>query len=195
MRKFLMCLVAFAACMTSVQAFADPVEWCNFQYLGEKDHVGFGRILLPKDVSASAVNAYMACTDDINKPVSTWTKFEAVPNKKCDNCGANTEFMTKVHFAGYSKTTYCTFVFKVNPGEEIACRPVSDGEAKPIPLAKDATMSALDTRMFKPEPCDGSKKARCDGQELQVCVDGAWQHFEYCAEGVKCHVASASCKE
>ena len=97
------------------EAATDPVvdlQWCNFQWLNnDANHNGYGRILVPSGEDPSQILAYMACTNDLSKPVSKWTQIGADMNNSCGDCGSNKEFMTTDPYKGVGGTNYCTFIF------------------------------------------------------------------------------------
>lgn len=194
MKKFLTMVAVAMTCLMGSSAFADSVDWCNFQWMEADSHIGYGRILLPEGKTASDVSAYMACTTDLSKPVVEWNKIDAVHNPFCQDCGKNVEFMTESAYAGYQGTNYCTFVFKLGKDDVMACRPVKDGQSDPMRMDSKRKLVSDMTRTFAPDKCGEGDKGRCAKNEVQACVDGYWQHYETCKAGQKCDASVPACK-
>ena len=132
------------------QCKSSTVDWCTFHWL-EADitngtATGYGRILIPSGNPDDIKRAYMACTDDITKPVSEWTKVDAQLNTQCDNCGQNSEYMSEA-YQDSATQHYCTFIFEYKD-EVIACNPKQDGESTPISINTQTTLEVQDTRSF-----------------------------------------------
>ena len=129
------------------------VDWCTFHWMETSTEnstaTGYGRILNPYIILGGPEDirtAYMACTDDITKPVSEWTRMNAEFNQYCSDCGDNYEYISSTYQA-LSGNNYCTFVFEYN-NEVIACRPQQDGDSEPIPIHSDTTLDIKNTRVF-----------------------------------------------
>ncbi|MBQ9394566.1 MAG: hypothetical protein IJU23_03485 [Proteobacteria bacterium] len=107
--------------------------WCNIQGVDNKRR-GYGRVLIPNDVQIEDISAKFVCGRHY-EPVMTWTySAEAVYNKSCQDCYANTEFMS------YSLSTptgehSCTFRFDFGPQSFICKQGNSGGE----PILLDST--------------------------------------------------------
>lgn len=182
-----------------VAAAVTPVDlqWCTFQWLATDDsNKGYGRILLPSGKSENDVLAYMACTNDITKPVSSWETVDAVLNPSCSNCGANKEFMTETGYTGKTGTNYCTFIFDFVDEGMFACRPQQDGESAPILITEGSTKLSADlTRTFTKGTvqCE-ENQIRCNDTNLEICMDGTWTVYETCQGSTPiCSVADEAC--
>ena len=183
------CNVSTNNCVSS-----EALTWAAFYHLDTSTHMGYGRILLPNGVNIDDLVAYMACTNDLSKPVKQWNVIEAVHNAGCTNCNSNTEFMTTLPYAGEAGTNYCTFVFEFNGSNNIfATHPVQNGPAEPIRLYDTTVLNSGTPRTFTPDYCYDADFARCNGSELQWCDDHQWIHMEYCKSADKCNPTTGEC--
>ncbi len=167
------------------------LQWCSFHWLETTgDHLGYGRILLPSGKTVNDVNAYLACTNDLSKPVWEWDFTDAIDNEACgSDCGDNVEFMTLDRYAGVEGTNYCTFLFEFkNDAGTFACRPIQDGPAAPIIITDTTKLTADLTRQFASSSCtDGS--VRCSGKDIQMCGDGEWVTISSCTGNFSCQIS------
>ena len=181
-----------------VKAAVDPVDlqWCTFHWLETSaNNIGYGRILLPGTKTTEDVLAYMACTNDLSKPVSSWQTVDAVLNPSCSSCGANKEFMTEKAYAGASGTNYCTFIFDFLEEGMFACRPQQEGASAPILITVGSTTLTADlTRQFTNASSVCTEgDLRCNGSNLELCDSGAWVVYETCEVSQSCSVAEEGC--
>ena len=107
--------------------------WCNIQGVDNKRR-GYGRVLMPNDVQIEDISAKFVCGRHY-EPVMTWTySAEAVYNKSCQDCYANTEFMSYSLSAPTGEHS-CTFRFDFGPQSFICKQGNSGGE----PILLDST--------------------------------------------------------
>ena len=190
------CDSAAEKCQKTTEPTVHPA-WCNFQWLtNDANHFGYGRILLPDGKTPDDVIAYMACTPDLTKPVSTWTTVDAYHNASCTDCYSNTEFMTVDPYAGIGGTNYCTFIFDFiegNGNNKFACLPIQSGAAEPIHIVDGTTKLLADqTRQFTRGSCT-ENTFQCVGSSLQMCIDGTWGEMEVCASNKVCDANIGEC--
>ena len=92
---------------------------------------------------------------------------------------------------------YCTFIFdflKPNDTDVYACRPVQDGPSAPIRVIANKTMLTAElTRSFNVGSCNESD-VQCNGQQLQMCIDGVWETMQECSGATPiCDAQKESC--
>lgn len=140
------CIGQVPICSTSNIACI-PSNWCNTQKIGIENGkwVGYSRILLPAGVSEPDI--FLACTQNISRPVYEWGNEVMILTEKnplCNGCGDNIEFMTAEAFNLSSGTWYCTFIaqFKINnTTRDFACRPIQNGPSEPIQIFSSTTLT------------------------------------------------------
>lgn len=165
---------------------ADQVDlqWCTFHWLDTTNRIGYGRILHPTGITADDYLAYVACTNDIQKPVSQWDPTEATLNNACADCGNNKEYMT-TPIKGSNGVNYCTFIFDFVDRGMFACLPRQTGESVPIRIVKDATkLDESLTRTFtQSAPTTDCKENnfKCESNVLSMCMDGKWTIVYNCS--------------
>ncbi len=174
------------------------VFWCVFHWLEydatSKTAQGYGRIWIPDEINADELSGYMACTNDLSKPVLEWDKIDATVNPKCYDCGANnTEYMTSAYQSvnGYN---YCTFIYAYRD-EVLACRPQQNGEAAPIRVNAGDKLDALYTRYFyQIGDCSEEGKYTCANNKRMQCVSGNWVEDKVCSGSTpRCDHATNDC--
>ena len=169
------------------------LEWCTFHWFEHSNNTGYGRILMPEGMSDDDVLAVMACTNDLNKPVSDWKWIDAVHNTSCSDCYANQEYMTETSYLGESGLNYCTFLYMFNNDATYACRPQQTGASAPILIVDGVTkLTAELTRTFTSSACVESH-VRCNGNVLEMCVDGVYGEVETCTGATVCDAAAEDC--
>ena len=168
------------------------LDWCTFHWFESSNNTGYGRILMPEGLDDDDVIGYMACTNDLSKPVSDWVEIDATHNTSCSDCYANQEYMTESYF-GQAGMNYCTFLFMFESAT-YACRPQQTGAAEPILIVDGVTKLTADlTRSFASSACV-EDDIRCNGNVLEMCIDGVYGAFETCTGATPiCDVASEGC--
>ncbi len=141
-------------CNENVADCVEPLDWCVFYSIGD-DGRGYGRALLHAGTDASEVMTYVACTQDLAKPVQEWDTVWSEVNPGCDpqSCGANTEFQSEVlgtnsALNGMAGTVYCTFIVDFDQYGMYACRAQQTGDATPVLLDATTTVDASFVRTF-----------------------------------------------
>lgn len=137
-------------------------EWCIFQAI-DKYGRGYGRILIPKSVESSKITAQYVCGSPV-QPVSTWTHVgDGIINTKCNNCGANTEFMAP-SLPLPTGTYACAFSYIWGP-ETIYCSTTNDSHDE---IVKTDTL-VLDSKYTK----ELNVRTIGDSETISWCRGGA----------------------
>lgn len=124
--------VAKDSSASCVQKMTLP-DWCNFQGVDNKRR-GYARVLMPNDVEIEDVAATFVC-GRLYEPIINWSySAEAVYNKNCTDCYANTEFMS-YSLSAPSGTHTCTYRFDFGP-QSFVCINGSEG-GEPVVLSSD----------------------------------------------------------
>lgn len=116
-------------------------EWCNIQYISdEKFDRGYGRVLMPNDVSDDQISAEFVC-GDLSEPVAEWYSATAAKNNGCgSSCGSNSEYISGGMNAP-GGTYACAYRFNFGP-QSILCK--KDGGA-PVVMTSTTTLTSDDT--------------------------------------------------
>lgn len=119
---------------------------CAFSSLQGADgtYLASGRFILAEDRLVDDVQAFVACSQDLSKPVAGWLTFEAQENDGCTECSDFTEF-NSILTISTPGTYYCTFYLDAGDGTEYICPPSDDEEAEPLLKGSKTTLTASQT--------------------------------------------------
>ncbi|MBQ4361043.1 MAG: hypothetical protein II767_12395 [Proteobacteria bacterium] len=173
-------------CVTSVSSSSCVTKmtlpaWCNTQFVNEDRDQGYGRLLMPQDVSIDSISAHFVC-GNVNDPVASWTYVvPAVHNSVCNDCYNNTEFVS--YSMGADTGSYsCVFTFDFGP-QTIACpanqtaQGGSDG-GEPIVLSASTKVTKSQAFDLKVDPPSSEAPAWCYFKHLDDSNHGStWKAY------------------
>lgn len=115
-------------------------EWCQIFYLNdEKYDRGYGRVLIPQDVSEEQISAEFVC-GNLATPVAEWYSATATKNEHCGDCGNNTEYISGgLNAPGGSYNCAYRFNFGL---QSVLCK---KGGGAPVVMTPTTKLTAEDT--------------------------------------------------